>query len=102
VKQGVFAQSTLIAFAVTGQLNNPFCKCLPRGFGVTARSKADPGSVYGLSSLIECNSQNANGLGIEYPVSVVMEKLVHFSTAFPGGSATGLSVTGAARSFFSR
>src|SRR6266566_2148636 len=89
MKQGVFAQSALIAFAVPGQLNNPLCKCLPRGFGVTARSKADPGSVYGLPSLIERSSQNANGLGIEYAVSVVMEKLVHFNTPFPGGSATG-------------
>src|SRR6266568_604096 len=80
MKQGVFAQSALIAFAVPGQLNNPLCKCLPRGFGVTARSKADPGSVYGLPSLIERSSQNANGLGIEYAVSVVMEKLVHFNT----------------------
>jgi len=86
VKQGVFAQSALIAFAVPGQLNNPLCKCLPRGFGVTARSKADPGSVYGLPSLIERSSQNANGLGIEYAVSVVMEKLVHFNTPSQAGA----------------
>ncbi len=91
MKQGVFAQSALIAFAVPGQLNNPLCKCLPRGFGVTARSKAarskaDPGSVYGLPSLIERSSQNANGLGIEYAVSVVMEKLVHFNTPSQAGA----------------
>jgi hypothetical protein len=41
VKQGVFIQSALIAFPVPGQLNNPLCKYLPHGFGVTARSKAD-------------------------------------------------------------
>ncbi len=61
---------------------------------MTARSKADPGSVYGLPSVIERSSQNASGLEIEYAVSVVMEKLVHFNTPFAGGSATGLSVIG--------